>query len=294
MIFSTPIDSKTPRNLSTLAAAATVAALGLGAQLLLASSAQAQARDLVLGVSEGTSGGIDHARGIAKYAGLSNMLAETLKRRVVVQFVREFSQLEDGMKAGRFDLVLARPSDYPARGVRNHGYRYVAHAKPDGQCLVIVPKNTALKSLADAKGKRWVMPEQVSYMSKFCTAELRDQGIDLSKEKVTYVREQALIGSYLETNLADVGGVASYSGLAANWTKAGSPVLHRSVAQPYSPLIASKAISPKQVDAMQKTLATLESKPEGAEVLKALGFAGFDTTGAKRLQDLLTWLEKGK
>ena len=29
---------------------------------------------------------------------------------------------------------MARPSDYPARGLRDYGYRYVASTKPDGQC----------------------------------------------------------------------------------------------------------------------------------------------------------------
>jgi phosphonate transport system substrate-binding protein len=105
------------------------------------------------------------------------------------------------MKAGRFDFVMARPSDYPARGMRNYGYHYVAHAKPDGQCLIVVPKNSTLNTLADAKGKRWVLPEKAAYMTKFCNAELRDQGIDLATEKVTYVREQSTIGSYLETAL---------------------------------------------------------------------------------------------
>ncbi len=179
-----------------------------------ASAGLAQPRDLVLAISEGTSGGLDHSRVIAKYGGFSNIVGAAIKRRVVVVFVREFSQLEEGMKTGRFDFVLARPSDYPARGIRDNGYRYVAHAKPDGQCFIIVPKNSAIKTLADTRGKRWVMPEKVSYMSKFCTAELRDQGIDLSKENVKFVREQALIGAYLDTNVADAGGVASYSGLA--------------------------------------------------------------------------------
>ena len=229
---------------------------------------------------------------VAKYGGLANVIGDAIKRRVVVVFVREFAQLEEGMKSGRFDFVMARPSDYPARGVRNYGYRYVAHAKPDGQCLLIVPKASGLKSLAEARGKRWVLPEQAAYMTKFCTAELRDQGIDLAREKVTYVREQSSIGSYLESNLADVGGVASYSGLAGNWQKAGNPVLHKSVPQPYFPLIAGKAVTPPQVQAIQKQLADVENVATGADILKLIGIAGFDTSGQQRLGELLAWLEK--
>lgn len=273
----------------------TSAVAALSAVCALATApALAQPRDLVLAISEGTSGGLDHSRVIAKYGGFTNILGSAIKRRVVVVFVREFSQLEDGIKTGKFDFVMARPSDYPARAIRDNGFRYVAHAKPDGQCFIIVPKNSPIKTLADAKGKRWVMPEKVSYMSKFCTAELRDRGIDLTKENVTHVREQALIGSYLDTNTADVGGVASYSGLARDWAKAGNPVLHRSISQPFSPLVAAKTITPKQVEAIQKQLTNIETAEGGADALKSMAIAGFDITGTQRVQELLVWLEKSR
>ena len=267
----------------------------VGALFLLAvlqPASFAQTRELVLAISEGTSGGIDHARVITKYGGLANVIGDAAKRKVVVIFVREFSQLEEGMKSGRFDLVMARPSDYPSRGVRNYGYRYVAHANPDGNCLIIVPKTSALKTLAEAHGKRWVLPEQAAYMTKFCRAELRDRGIDLEKEKVSYVREQSTIGSYLETGLADVGGVASYAGLAKDWVKAGHTVLHKSIPQPYFPMVAGKSVSAKQIAAIQKQLADIASVPTGTDILKSIGIAGFDVSGERRLVDLLSWLEK--
>ena len=133
----------------------------------------AQARDLVLGISEGTSGGTDHARVVQKYGGLAEAIGKAIKADVKVVFVREFAQLEDGMKSSRLDLVLARPSDYPARGLRDYGYRYVASVKPEGQCLIVVPKDSPIRQLADLKGKKIVMPEKIAYMTKFCRAELR-------------------------------------------------------------------------------------------------------------------------
>lgn len=260
--------------------------------LLLSMGVSAQPNDLVLAISEGTSGGLDHSRVIAKYGGLANVLGQAIKRKVVVVFVREFAQLEEGMKTARYDLVMARPSDYPARGVRDYGYRYVASAKPDGQCLVLVPKTSSIQTLDQARGKRWVLPEQAAYMTKFCTAELRDKGIDLAKENVNYVREQASIGSYMESSFADIGGAASYSGLAQSWEKAGHRVLHKSVAQPYFPLIAGKTVSAKAVEAMQKELLQLPASTAGQDLLKTVGIAEFDTSGAQRLSNLLGWLQK--
>ena len=191
-------------------------------------------------ISEGTSGGLDHAQVIAKYKGLADVIGRAVKRKVSVVLAREFAQLDEGMRSGRFDFVMARPSDYPARGVRDFGYSLVASAKPDGQRLLIVPEQSPLKTLEDAKGMRWVMPEPAAYMTKFCTAELRDRGIELSAQRVRHVREQAAVAFYLSNGFGDVGGVASYSGVAKNLAKAGQRVLHASRRQPYFPLIASK------------------------------------------------------
>lgn len=265
------------------------------ATLLLAAAAlplSTHARTFLLGVSEGTSGGTDHARVVLKYGGLAAALKKALGEghEVNVVFVREFAQLEEGMKSGRLDLAMARPSDYPARGLRDYGYRYLASAKPDGQCLIVVGKNSPVKTLADIKGQKIVMPEKVAYMTKFCTAELRNQGIDLAKESVNYVREQEAVTFYVDNGFAMVGGIASYSGAARKWVKDGGTVLHKSVAQPYFPIVAGKAFSADQIGAMQKALLALPNSAEGQEVLKSIGIQGFDTGTETKLRELLDWL----
>lgn len=258
---------------------------------LPAGAALAQSQ-LILAISEGTSGGLDHAQVIAKYQDLANVIGGALKTKVSVVFAREFATLDNGMKDGKFDFVMARPSDYPARGMRDEGYHYVASARPDGQCLIIVPRDSPIRTLADARGKRFVIPEQVSYMSRFCRAELRDRGIDLDKEKVQYVREQAAVPFYMSNNFADVGGIASYSGPARKLDKDGFRVLHSSVVQPYFPLVAHARFKPEQLKAIQRELETLDDRPGGSEVLRRIGIAGFDTGSEARMKELLTWLEK--
>ncbi|MFT3664222.1 phosphate/phosphite/phosphonate ABC transporter substrate-binding protein [Piscinibacter sp.] len=265
-----------------------LAALLLG--LLLGSAATAADREYTLAISEGTSGGLDHGRVIAKYGPLAEVIGRAVKRKVNVVFAREFAALEDGMRSGRFDLAMARPSDYPARAVRDHGYQYVATASPEGQCLILVPQASPLKTIADARGKRWVLPEKVSYMSRFCSAELRDQGIVIDKESVQFVREQGAVNFYLGNNFSDVGGVASYSGAAKSAEKSGLRILHRSVPQPYFPLVAGPKMTAEQVKAIQAELAVLGQSDAGRAVLSSIGIQGFDLGTGTRLQALLGWL----
>lgn len=261
------------------------------ALLLSGVTGGARAEDaLTLGISEGTSGGLDHAQVIAKYQGLADTIGKSIKRKVQVVFVREFAQLEEGMATGRLDLVMARPSDYPARGVSKHGYKFVVSAKPDGNCLIVVRKDSPYKTLNDAKGKRWVFPETAAYMTKFCTAELRDRGIVLATENVKYVREQAAITFFLDNKFADVGGIASYSGPAKSLDKNGFRILHKSIPQPYFPLIAGKRVSGPEVAKIQAALTALGNSPEDAALLKTVGVQGFEAGSQERLEKLLTWL----
>ena len=243
-------------------------------------------------VSEGTSGSIDTSQAIAKYRPLADMMEKTLGKPVIVSLVRNFETLEAGMKSGEFDLVMARPSDYPARGVRDYGYNMVATSKPDGQCFFIVEKNSLLKTVADVKGKNIMFPEKIAYMSKFCTAELRDKGINVNAEKMIYAKEQGAVGWSVENKLSDVGGVASYSGVAKNWEKSGQRILHKSALQPYSPLIAGSRVPADKVAKLKTVLAGLEKTETGQKVLKSAGIQGFNPESSERLLVLLAWLEK--
>ncbi len=258
---------------------------------LLSNSVHAQA--LLLAVSEGTSGGLDAAQVIAKYKDVGDAIGRGMRSNVNVVFVRDFATLEEGLKTNRYAFVMARPSDYPARAMRDSGYNYVANAKPDGQCYIVVKKDSPLKTLTDIKGKKIALPEKVAYMSKFCAAELRSQGIDLEKEKnVTYVKEQAAVTFYLDNKFAEVGAVASYSGVGKNWEKNGDRILHKSVTQPYFPLVANNKISALQIQAVQRELLALSSTDNGKEVLKRIGINAFDAGAEAKLRDLPQWLNQ--
>lgn len=266
-----------------------IAFLALVLSLAVSLPARADS-DLVLAVSEGTSGGLDHAQVIAKYKGLADAIGRGMKTTVNVVFIREFSALEEGLKNSRFAFVIARPSDYPARGMRDYGYNYVASAKPDGQCFIVVLKDSPLRTLEDIKGKKIVMPEKVAYMSRFCSAELRDKGIELDKESVQYVREQAAVGFYLDNKFAEVGAIASYSSLGQKWESNGNRILHKSVAQPYFPLVAYGKIRPDQIQSVQRELLALSGTESGQELLKHIGIKEFDTASEGRMRALLKWM----
>lgn len=283
----------------TFARAALAAALSAPLALCAAApAAKAPAQKpgegrLVLAVSEGTSGGTTPLQIIDKYRPLADVIARAINVPVIIEPSRNFERLDDGMRERRYDLAMARPSDYPARAVRDYGYRYVVNAKPDGQCIFIVPKDSTAKSIADLKGHRVLLPEKVSYMARFCTAELRDAGFDMNDpETVKYTREQEVVVYGVQTGISDMAGIASYSKARKGVDAAGLREMQKSRPQPYMPLVASPQVTPAQIEAIRAELVKLDATPAGQQILKSLAITGFDGSGEKRLSELLNWLEK--
>lgn len=258
-----------------------------------APAANAANGDLVMAVCEGTFSGASPAELVDKYHPIADILGRALKAHVVISPVCSFGRLESGIKEQRFDLVMARPSDYSARAMRDDGYKYVARVVPDVQCVYVVPKDSPLKSLADVQGKRVALPEKTSYMGKLCVAELRDNGCDAAN-KAQFVKEQAVVMHQLKEKNADVGGMSSHSKAVTPQAleKAGLRELGRSRAQPYFPVIASKRLTPAQVEVVRKELVGLTDTPAGRALLAKTGLAGYDSGGESRMGELLTWLEK--
>jgi phosphonate transport system substrate-binding protein len=174
--------------------------------------------------------------------------------------------------------------------MRDYQYRFVASASPDGQCVLIVHKDSPIMKVEDLKGKNFIFPEEAAYMTRFCRAELRDKGILIEGKRVFYVREQGAIPFAVETRISDVGGVASYSGAYKQWLKGGNRVLHMSRPQPYMPLVASRNLSVEQVDKLRRALTDLGNTGRGKQILQRIGINGFVVTEEVRLRKLLEWL----
>ncbi len=262
--------------------------------LLLSSLALAQSggKPLTFAISEGTSGGLTAEATLNKYRPLVDLMEKTLGQEVKPLYVRDFNDLEKGLREQRFDLLLARPSDYPARGLRDYRYRLVTTGRPDGHCVLLVRNDSPLKTLADVKGKRFIMPEKAAYLTRLCRAELRDKGILLDQENVSYTKEQGAIPFALENGISDVGGVSTYSGVYPAWLKKGHRVLHQSGPQPYMPLVAAPGLGPEQLVRLRGALMELDKSDSGRQLLQRIGVQGFNGGEDARLRKMLEWLEK--
>jgi ABC-type phosphate/phosphonate transport system substrate-binding protein len=276
-------------------------AIGVGASALAQRPAAKQAgrqaktpdseSRLIFAINEGGSGNADAADILFRYQELGEVVEKALRVRVSIVNARNRDRLRENLKNHAYELLLSRPNDVPAEAVRDYGYQPVVTAKEPYQTLFVVVKDSPIRTIADVKGKRILTPDQYSNMWRAANAMLRDNNIDMSREAVRAMRDQAAIGWSLENGFFDVGVINSASGVGRSWEKNGGRVIARSRDQINMPLIASPKLSAAQVERLRAAVVALASTDSGRAILKKIGLpAGFRETPREAFLEFLKWL----
>ncbi|WP_341649588.1 hypothetical protein [Thauera humireducens] len=157
--------------------------------------------------------------------------------------------------------------------------------------MLVVRADSPVKSVADLRGKTFVLPEEVAYMTRFCRAELRDKGIDLSKESVFYVREQGCDSLRARESASPMSAAwrrtrAPY----ASGARAGSASCTNRSASLTCRWSGHPGLSPGDIAKARQVLVGLSSDEAGQAFLRQLGITGFSASEEDRLRKLLGWL----
>ena len=246
---------------------------------------------IVFAINEGGSGNADAADILFRYQEFGEAVEKALRVKVSIVNARGRDRLKENLKNHSYGLLLARPNDVPAEAVRDFGYQPVVSAKEPYQTLFIVVKTSPIRTISDVRGRTILTPDQYSNMWRAANAMLRDNKIDMSRETVKSMRDQAAIGWSLENGFFDVGVVNSVSGVGRSWEKNGGRVIARSPDQINMPMIASPKVSPAQVERLRAAIIALDSTESGQAILKKIGMpAGFKETPRQAFVDFLAWL----
>ena len=190
---------------------------------------------------------------------------------------------------------MARPADYPARGVRDYGYRALMKGKGTGSIVFIADKNSDMKTLTDIVGRRIGVPEETAYAAKVAMVALAEQKVMLKDTKFTYHKEQEVIGYAVGAGMMDAGAVMTYSKVGREWEKNGGKVIYRGRNLPFQPFIASGKVSSTDAERVRARAIALSENLEGQAILKAAGLPAMEKLDDPRvLTDLLAYLDSGK
>lgn len=256
--------------------------------LVAAGKAVAQDDSLLFGVNEGVSEQQNFSELQEKYKGLAEVMSKALKRPVKVEASTNIGSSANSLKKERYDIMFSRPSNVAGKAIRDNHYQLVASAKNELTAKFIVNKSSPLKSAADVKDKKFVMPEKNALMTKVALATLRDMKMTPLPQNVHNARLQETVASMVESKFGDVGVVSPL--ISKDWEKNGGLVLFQSKKLPSWAVIAAPSLPQDDVAKIRTALVDLESTESGKQILQKINVKGFAPGNQADYVALVNWL----
>ena len=255
---------------------------------LLATATPVRA-NLVLGIAEGISEQSRFGDIEDRYQLFADYLGRVLKNRVTLEASQNFKNSATNLQKGRYDLFFSRPSNVPAKAIRDHQYQLIVVAKGDSTANFIVRKDHGFKKPEDILTRTVAMPRSsTALMTEAGLATIRDMGGMKGPNQLRYANYQEAVGYMVEMKFADVGIVNP--GQAKAWEKKGGVVLFKSKKLPFWSITASSKLGKAELTKLQTALVDMENTDEGKKALAKIGVKGWVIGNPKEFLDMLTWL----
>jgi len=267
--------------------------------MVLAAHASAQGNELVFAVTEGVTYQATPKEIRDKFTPLAEIMGKAVGRRARVVLVPAYNDLRAGLAKQEYDVAFVHPAHVSMAEIKSGKYRAIAWTTGFTEYTVslMVPKDTAVKTLDDLNGHTLVTPDPDSITAVMVRAIFRGQkltassGRDTSPTTVRVIttRYQDAVPFYIENGFANVGATAANAVVKA-WTDKGGKVLYRSRAVPIKQFIVSTRVSPEDQQKLRDALLTLRDNKGGRDALEAVGYKGFVAPNPEVESSTIAWL----
>ena len=267
--------------------------------MVLAAHASAQGNELVFAVTEGVTYQATPKEIRDKFTPLAEIMGKAVGRRARVVLVPAYNDLRAGLAKQEYDVAFVHPAHVSMAEIKSGKYRAIAWTTGFTEYTVslMVPKDTAVKTLDDRNGHTLVTPDPDSITAVMVRAIFRGQkltassGRDTSPATVRVIttRYQDAVPFYIENGFANVGATAANAVVKA-WTDKGGKVLYRSRAVPIKQFIVSTRVSPEDQQKLRDALLTLRDNKGGRDALDAVGYKGFVAPNPEVESSTIAWL----
>lgn len=138
-------------------------------------------------------------------------LSSHVGRRMVLASSTTFERFSESLNKGQFDVAFVQPFEY-VRIAEKYGYLPLATRTERLHGIVVVAKDSPLKSLADLKGKRLALPPESAAVSQLILRHARQKGI-LSGRDITVTHHRSHVSCMQQVVIgeADACGTAAPS-----------------------------------------------------------------------------------
>jgi ABC-type phosphate/phosphonate transport system substrate-binding protein len=273
----------------------------LGCSLLLAFAlvGAAGAQELVFAVTEGVTYRATPKDIRDKFGPLAELLGRATGKRVRIVVVPAYDDVRAGLAKQEFDVAFIHPAHVSMAEIKAGRYKAVAWTTGFTEYTVsmLMPGNTAYKSLQDVKGMTLVTPDPDSITAVMVRAMFRgDQLVGTTdrdpvppKIRVITTIYQEAVPFYIENGFAQVGATAANAVVKA-WTEKGGKVFAKSKPVPIKQFVVSTTLSPDEQQRIRDALLNSRDTKPGRDALETLGYKGFVAPNPEIETATIAWL----
>jgi phosphonate transport system substrate-binding protein len=143
------------------------------------------------------------------YGPMAEDLSRTVGRRLVLASSTTFERFSESLDKGQFDVAFVQPFEY-IRIADTLGYLPLATRTETLSGIVVVAKDSPLKSQAELKGKRLALPPESAAVTQLIVRHLQKGGIQPGRDiKITHHRSHVSCMQQVVIGEADACGTAA-------------------------------------------------------------------------------------
>jgi ABC-type phosphate/phosphonate transport system substrate-binding protein len=230
--------------------------------------------DWVFGINEGALTEQNSILMTEKYQAFADYLGKHLKgKRIKAVPTVDIQRFEKYLADGRYALVFGKSVNVLAKAVRDQRYQPLAKREDAYKAVFIVPKDSTLKTLAELKGEKVLLPDERTYTSQLGLATMREAGLNPAQLSLQHTRFQEAVAEYVRLSGAAVGLVNPTAG--KRWVESGGRILAETKGFVNWSVLAAPDMRGTDVQQLTEILTQMKDSAEGRELLKSLGVPAF-------------------
>lgn len=214
-------------------------------------------------------------------------LESKLQRPVELVTAPDFAGFMKRTQSGEYDLILTAPH-LGRLAEQRDGYVRVVKTGHEVQGVFLARRDSAIRSLADLKGKQVMIAQPISIVYQMAIEHLKHIGLVPGKDVTvvtTRTHNNALYGPVQRETEASVTGILLWLNAEAN-VRSELLEIGRTHPVPGFTIMANKRLPPDQIKRVQALLLNFQNTPEGKTYFQDTDLLGFREIDEKTMKSL--------
>lgn len=202
------------------------------------------------------------------FAPMAASISEALGREVQFKSSLSYRNFMERSDSEQYDIAFVQPFDY-VRLADEHNYVPLAARGEKLSAVIVVKKDSNIKSVSDLKGKVIALPPDVAAVSRLTIAYLTEHGVIPGQDvEIRHLRSHASCMQQVLVGLADACGTAPPAiRFFENKMKVKFSTLAQTKKIPHTLFVASKRLSPEEHDKIRDRILSWGETEEGRKIL---------------------------